>query len=69
VLAYPYKGYWSAADTVKERAQLEEMFQRGNCPWMIWDQDRSGAFPPIANAFSEATDMPAAALASGQAPG
>lgn len=42
VLAYPYKGYWSPADTVKERAQLEEMYQRGNCPWMIWDPERSG---------------------------
>ena len=43
VLAYPYKGYWSPADTVKERAQLEEMYQRGTCPWMIWDPDRSAA--------------------------
>jgi glucose-1-phosphate cytidylyltransferase len=42
VLAHPYKGYWSPADTVKERAQLEEMYQRGNCPWMIWDPERSG---------------------------
>jgi glucose-1-phosphate cytidylyltransferase len=42
VLAYPYKGYWSPADTVKERAQLEEMYHRGNCPWMIWDPERSG---------------------------
>jgi glucose-1-phosphate cytidylyltransferase len=41
VVAYPYKGYWSPADTVKERAQLEEMYQRGNCPWMIWDRERS----------------------------
>ena len=45
VLAYPYKGYWSPADTVKERAQLEEMYQRGYCPWMIWDPERS-ARPP-----------------------
>ncbi len=42
VLAYSYKGYWSPADTVKERAQLEEMYHRGNCPWMIWDPERSG---------------------------
>ena len=42
VLAYPYKGYWSPADTVKERARLEEMYQQGNCPWMIWDPERSG---------------------------
>ena len=42
VLAYSYKGYWSPADTVKERAQLDLMYQRGNCPWMIWDPERSG---------------------------
>ena len=42
VLAYPYKGYWSPADTVKERAQLEELYQQADCPWMIWDPERSG---------------------------
>jgi glucose-1-phosphate cytidylyltransferase len=42
VLAYPYKGYWSPADTVKERAQLEERYFRGDCPWMVWDPERSG---------------------------
>ena len=31
------------ADTVKERAQLEEMYHRGHCPWMVWDPERSGA--------------------------
>lgn len=43
VLAYPYKGYWCPADTVKERAQLEERYHRGDCPWMIWDPERSSA--------------------------
>ncbi len=43
VLAYPYKGYWTPADTVKERALLEEMYYRGQCPWMVWDPERSGA--------------------------
>jgi glucose-1-phosphate cytidylyltransferase len=42
VLGYQYKGYWSPADTVKERAQMEEMYHRGNCPWMVWDPGRSG---------------------------
>lgn len=42
VLAYQHKGYWSPADTVKERALLEEMYHAGNCPWMIWDPERSG---------------------------
>ena len=43
VLGYTHKGYWSPADTVKERAQLEEMYHRGQCPWMVWDPERSGA--------------------------
>jgi glucose-1-phosphate cytidylyltransferase len=48
VLAYPHKGYWSPADTVKERAQLEEMYHRGQCPWMVWDPERSGASKSVA---------------------
>jgi len=51
VLAYPYKGYWSAADTVKERVHLEDMYQRGDCPWMIWDADRSRGIRQGDNAF------------------
>ena len=43
VLAYPYKGYWTPADTVKERARLEAMYDKGYCPWMVWDPERSGA--------------------------
>jgi len=57
VLAYPYKGYWSPADTVKERAQLEEMYQRGNCPWMIWNPDLSGSVLPQGNAMDEPADV------------
>jgi glucose-1-phosphate cytidylyltransferase len=57
VLAYPYKGYWSPADTVKERAQLEDMYQRGYCPWMIWDPDRSGMVEPLGNALDDAAGI------------
>ena len=54
VLAYPYKGYWSPADTVKERACLEDLYDRGQCPWMIWDRDRSGVVEPPDSALGEA---------------
>jgi glucose-1-phosphate cytidylyltransferase len=50
VMAYPYKGYWSPADTVKERAQMEEMYFRGQCPWMVWDPERSGAARDVGSA-------------------
>jgi glucose-1-phosphate cytidylyltransferase len=53
VLAYAYKGYWSPADTVKERAQLEELYERAECPWMIWDPERSGPNAPTSTAVLE----------------
>jgi glucose-1-phosphate cytidylyltransferase len=71
VLAYPCKGYWSPADTVKERAQLEEMYHQGNCPWMVWDPERSGgAAPPdgaIAQACGDSAHVPASAPAPASA--
>jgi glucose-1-phosphate cytidylyltransferase len=67
VLAYPYKGYWSPADTVKERAQLAEMYHRGTCPWMVWDPERSGISPPADAALPGPGpgDSPASASAPG----
>jgi glucose-1-phosphate cytidylyltransferase len=46
LMAYPYKGFWTAADTVKDRILLEEAYHRAECPWMVWDPDRSGALTP-----------------------
>jgi glucose-1-phosphate cytidylyltransferase len=43
LLAQRYTGFWRAADTFKDRAELEEMYQRGSCPWMLWDSQRRGA--------------------------
>ena len=42
VIAYPHKGFWTAADTVKDRILLEEAYHRAECPWMLWDSERSG---------------------------
>ena len=55
------------SQVAKERAQLEEMYHRGNCPWMIWDPDRSGVTtpaggalpePPLSNPSSSPVSMP-----------
>jgi glucose-1-phosphate cytidylyltransferase len=67
VLAYPYKGYYSPADTVKERAALDELYHHGTCPWMIWDPDRSRSAAQINAALLDVGgDMPAPASASAQ---
>jgi glucose-1-phosphate cytidylyltransferase len=38
VLAYPYRGFWQPADTVKERIALEASYHAGTRPWMLWEQ-------------------------------
>jgi glucose-1-phosphate cytidylyltransferase len=38
MLAYPYRGFWHPADTIKERASLEAAYASGCRPWMLWEQ-------------------------------
>lgn len=42
LLAYPYRGFWQPADTVKERVALEQAYDSGEAPWMVWADDRRG---------------------------
>ncbi|MEV7226652.1 glucose-1-phosphate cytidylyltransferase [Polymorphospora sp. NPDC051019] len=42
LLAQRFTGFWRAADTFKDRAELEELYHAGRCPWMLWDGNRNG---------------------------
>jgi glucose-1-phosphate cytidylyltransferase len=43
LLAYPYRGFWQPADTVKERAALDAAYAQGERPWMLWEKDARAA--------------------------
>jgi glucose-1-phosphate cytidylyltransferase len=45
MMAYPYRGFWQPADTVKERTALEAAYQGGTRPWMLWDPERAERTP------------------------
>jgi glucose-1-phosphate cytidylyltransferase len=51
LLAHRYSGFWRAADTFKDRAELEDMFHRGQCPWMLWDTQHGGTSPLTVSAL------------------
>jgi glucose-1-phosphate cytidylyltransferase len=38
LMAYPYRGFWQPADTVKERFALDTAFAAGERPWMLWER-------------------------------
>jgi glucose-1-phosphate cytidylyltransferase len=43
LFGYKYHGFWKPADTFKERAELDFGYQRGDRPWVLWDNERAGA--------------------------
>ena len=36
LVAYRYDGFWASMDTFKDKLLLDEMFARGQAPWLIW---------------------------------
>ncbi len=36
---YIHKGYWQCMDTLREKKQIEELWNSGNAPWKLWDND------------------------------
>ena len=34
---YQHHGFWQAMDTVRDKNQLEELWQSGKAPWKVWD--------------------------------
>jgi glucose-1-phosphate cytidylyltransferase len=33
---YKHKGFWRPMDTLRDKMQLEEMWDAGKAPWKIW---------------------------------
>ncbi|PYR44820.1 MAG: glucose-1-phosphate cytidylyltransferase [Acidobacteria bacterium] len=40
--AYEHHGFWMSMDTFKDRQQLEEIYERGDAPWEVWNDGKAG---------------------------
>ena len=36
LMAYEHKGFWQPMDTLRDKMQLENMWQSNNAPWRVW---------------------------------
>lgn len=36
--AYMHKGYWQCMDTLREKLQIEKLWNEGKAPWKVWDK-------------------------------
>jgi glucose-1-phosphate cytidylyltransferase len=41
LMGYRHPGFWSCMDTLKEKNMLEEMWNSGNPPWVVWPDGES----------------------------
>ena len=39
--AYEHHGFWMSMDTFKDRQQLEEIYERGDAPWEVWNDGKT----------------------------
>jgi glucose-1-phosphate cytidylyltransferase len=50
LIAYPYEGFWAPMDTIRDRQELESMYERGQAPWAV--RNRSEVQPPFVDLTS-----------------
>jgi glucose-1-phosphate cytidylyltransferase len=37
-MAYHHNGFYACMDTFKEKQQLDDMYARGEAPWVLWEK-------------------------------
>ena len=38
LVGYVHKGYWQCMDTLREKQQLEKLWDSGEAPWKLWKE-------------------------------
>jgi glucose-1-phosphate cytidylyltransferase len=39
LIAYKNPGFWACVDTLKEKTMFDEMYARGETPWVVWESE------------------------------
>jgi len=42
LMAYRHTGFWQCMDTLREKHLLETLWQQGDAPWKVWEDDDEG---------------------------
>jgi glucose-1-phosphate cytidylyltransferase len=49
LLAYKYDGFWAAMDTFKDKQMLDDIHERGQAPWQVWNHSSEPRPSPRVN--------------------
>jgi glucose-1-phosphate cytidylyltransferase len=47
LLGYRYPGFWAPMDTLKDRQNLNALFESGERPWAVWEKRAAAAVQPL----------------------
>ncbi|HEY9600509.1 MAG TPA: hypothetical protein V6C85_02800, partial [Allocoleopsis sp.] len=39
LMAYKHNSFWQCMDTLRDKRLLESLWQSGNAPWKIWEEE------------------------------
>lgn len=51
---YRHHGYWQSMDTLRDKMVLQELWDRGDPPWCVWDKEPSISLSHTASAVAAA---------------
>lgn len=37
LMAYKHEGFWKCMDTIRDKIELENLWESGNAPWKVWE--------------------------------
>jgi glucose-1-phosphate cytidylyltransferase len=37
LMAYKHKGFWKCMDAIRDKVELEEIWDSGKAPWKVWE--------------------------------
>jgi hypothetical protein len=58
LMAYEHNGFYASMDTFKDKQQLDDLYARGDAPWVVWKSSSPQATAPA----PETAQVPVAGL-------
>jgi len=65
LMAYEHNGFYASMDTFKDKQQLDDLYARGDAPWVVWKSNSpQGVAPPAPEIAKTSTGDSAGYVAS-----
>jgi glucose-1-phosphate cytidylyltransferase len=64
LMAYEHHGFYASMDTFKDKQQLDDLYARGDAPWVVWKSDATPASGAAPSAVKTPVREPAGYVAS-----